>query len=226
MTSAFPPTSPAPSPFSAEGLRQRVAATGLPLVVTDQAEPGCHGDYDLNPDATEAEILSLTDRLCPAAVLVPVLDRRPEATLLLTERTAHLPNHGGQVAFPGGKIEPEDATPLDAALREAHEEIGLPFEAVDFLGYLNGYVTVSGFVIRPALAIVSPDFSPQLDTDEVAEIFEVPLRYVMTADNYRQETIFWRGKQRRYYAIPWQGHHIWGATAGILRKMCERLYGP
>lgn len=157
-----------------------------------------------------------------AAVLVPVLPR-PEPTLLFTQRTAHLRAHSGQIAFPGGKIDAGDPTPLDAALREAHEEIGLDPGQVRPLGYLDPYLSGTGYFILPTVGLVEPDFRPIPNPDEVASTFEVPLSFLMDPGRHELHAREWKGRTRRYYAIPYGDRYIWGVTAGIVRNLYERL---
>jgi 8-oxo-dGTP pyrophosphatase MutT (NUDIX family) len=159
----------------------------------------------------------------PAAVLVPVIDRS-EPTVLLTLRTAQLASHAGQVAFPGGKIDPADESPVAAALREAKEETGLAPSLIEPIGYLDLYLTFSGFRILPTVARVRPDFTLALNPREVVETFEVPLAFVMAPDNHQRKTRDWNGLQRDYYAIPFENRYIWGITAGILRNLYDRVY--
>lgn len=175
-------------------------------------------DFDLDPGTRPAEVPPLR----PAAVLVPVV---PGAGLnvLLTQRTAHLTAHAGQIAFPGGKIEPSDDGPVAAALREAEEEIGLRPEFVEPLGFVEPYETGTGFIITPVVAHVAPGFSLAPDPQEVAGVFEVPLAFLLDERNHRIETRQWRGAERRYYAIPHEDRYIWGATAGIIRALWRRL---
>ncbi len=176
-------------------------------------------DYDLNPDAAPAAL----DTLKPAAVLVPILARTP-LTLLLTERTDQLAAHAGQIAFPGGKIETSDAGPLAAALREAHEEIGLAPGFVEPLGYLEPYRTGTGYLITPVVALVQPDFQVVPDASEVADVFEVPLAFLMNAANHKIDSRVWRGAHRHFYAMPYEQRYIWGATAGIIASLYRRLF--
>ena len=176
-------------------------------------------DFDLNPDTAPRDGGSLT----PAAVLVPVVARE-RLTLLLTERTQHLTTHAGQIAFPGGKIEPGDMGAAAAALREAEEEIGLDPALVEPLGYLPPYRTGTGFVITPLVAIVSPRFTLRPDPAEVADVFEVPFDFLMNADNHRIDSRQWRGAERQFYAMPFEQRYIWGATAGIIRALSRRLF--
>jgi 8-oxo-dGTP pyrophosphatase MutT (NUDIX family) len=160
----------------------------------------------------------------PAAVLVPVVDHAAP-TVLLTVRTTHLPDHAGQIAFPGGKIEAVDESPLDAALREAHEEIGLEAQAVEPIGYLDLYMTALGYRIVPTIARVAPGFRLTLNPSEVDEVFEVPLAFLMEEANHQRHSREWKGMMRTVYAMPFGERYIWGVTAGILRNLYERIYG-
>jgi len=181
---------------------------------------GVRGDKDLNPD----DWVDPKDRpdLRLAAVLVPIIEHDAGPTVLLTRRADHLNSHSGQVAFPGGKVEPGE-TPVDGALREAEEEVGLDRSFVDVAGFLNPYETGTGFRILPVISFVRPGFSLTAEPGEVAEIFEVPLSFLMNVDNHERHSVFWRGKRRAYYAMPYQGHYIWGATAGMIRNLHDRL---
>jgi 8-oxo-dGTP pyrophosphatase MutT (NUDIX family) len=159
----------------------------------------------------------------PAAVLVPIVGRE-EPTVLLTVRTTHLPDHAGQIAFPGGKIEASDETPLAAALRETGEEIGLEKQFIEPLGYLDLYMTALGYRIVPTIARVRPGFHLSLNRDEVDDTFEVPLAFLMEEANHQRHSREWKGMTRTYYAIPFGDRYIWGVTAGILRNLHERIY--
>ena len=159
----------------------------------------------------------------PAAVLVPVVDQ-PEPTVLLTQRAQHLPQHPGQMSFPGGKIDETDESPLDAALREAEEEIGLDRALVEPLGYLDLYMTTLGYRIVPTVARVEPGFTLTLNTGEVDATFEVPLAFLMDLNNVERHSRDWQGMTRHYYAMPFGERYIWGVTAGILRNMYDRIY--
>ncbi|MGH6816370.1 MAG: CoA pyrophosphatase [Hyphomicrobiaceae bacterium] len=179
-------------------------------------------DFDLNPELIAD--LAVMGPPRPAAVLVPVV-ARGELSVLLTRRTEHLPSHAGQIAFPGGKMEPGDADPIAAALRETEEEIGLAAHWIEPLGFLDSYRTGTGFRIVPVVALVREGFGLRLDPAEVADAFEVPLRFLMDPANHRKDMREWRGRQRYFYAMPFGAHYIWGATAGIVRNMHERLFG-
>lgn len=193
----------------------------VPPALADPQAKGARGDLDLNPAMWERAGVSATK---PAAVLVPIIDRG-EPTVLLTLRTAELASHAGQVAFPGGKIDPDDESPVAAALREAKEEVGLSPVLVEPIGYLDLYLTFSGFRILPAVARVVPNFTLALNPREVTETFEVPLDFLMNPDNHQRKTRDWNGIAREYYAIPFGDRYIWGITAGILRNLHERVYG-
>jgi 8-oxo-dGTP pyrophosphatase MutT (NUDIX family) len=160
----------------------------------------------------------------PAAVLIPVIARGDEASIILTRRASHLKDHAGQVAFPGGKIDAADASPLATALREADEEIGLASHHVTPLGFLDPYLSATGFRIIPVMALVADTAQFQPNAAEVEAVFEVPLRFLMDPSNHQQHSAEWRGAIRKYYAIPYETHYIWGVTAGILRNLYERLY--
>ena len=171
------------------------------------------------------EIIAREQPIRPAAVLIPIVDH-PEPTVLLTQRSPHLADHAGQIAFPGGKIEATDASPRDAALREAEEEVGLDRHFVDPLGYLGVYGTSFGFRILPTVARIRPGFSLQINRSEVDDAFEVPLAFLMNPSNHQLHAKEFRGVERTYYAMPFAERYIWGATAGILRVLYERIYLP
>jgi 8-oxo-dGTP pyrophosphatase MutT (NUDIX family) len=193
----------------------------VPPALTDPTAQGVRGDLDLNPALWERAGVSA---IKPAAVLVPIIDRR-EPMVLLTLRTEELASHAGQVAFPGGKIDPGDENPVAAALREAEEEIGLAPTLVEPLGYLDLYLTFSGFRILPTVARVKPDFTLVINPREVTETFEVPLAFLMNPANFQRGSRDWKGIIRDYYAIPFGDRYIWGITAGIVRNLYERVYG-
>ena len=171
------------------------------------------------------EIIAREQPIRPAAVLIPIVDH-PEPTVLLTQRSPHLADHAGQIAFPGGKIDATDASPRDAALREAEEEVGLDRHFVDPLGYLGVYGTSFGFRILPTVARIRPGFSLQINRSEVDDAFEVPLAFLMNPNNHQLHAKEFRGVERTYYAMPFAERYIWGATAGILRVLYERIYLP
>lgn len=178
------------------------------------------GDTAVTPDMTRPSAA-----LRPAAVLVPLVDRPDGLTILLTQRTAHLNAHAGQIAFPGGSIDPDDADAVAAALRETEEEVGLQREHVTVIGQLDNYVTGTGFEVTPIVGLVTPPFSIVIDPFEVAEAFEVPLSYVLDRANHHQVERESAGRRRVFYVLPYQGRNIWGATAGMLVNLAEVLAG-
>jgi 8-oxo-dGTP pyrophosphatase MutT (NUDIX family) len=192
----------------------------VPPGLTDASITPTRGDHDADPVMKK---ISEVRPIRPAAVLVPVIDH-PEPTVLLTQRAQHLPNHPGQISFPGGKIEQADADPLAAALRETHEEIGLDRKGVTPLGYLDLYMTTLGYRIVPVIARVTPGFLLTLNTAEVDASFEVPLGFLMDQANVQRHSRDWNGMTRHYYAITFGERYIWGVTAGILRNMYDRIY--
>lgn len=205
--------------FSIDGFRARVQAR-LSFDLSPASRPG--GDHALDDLPLDPAVVAKA-RL--AAVLVPVVARAEEVTVLLTQRTTALRDHSGQVAFAGGKIDPGDASPIAAALREAREEVGLAADRVEPLAYLDPYLTRTNYRIVPVVAIVQPPFELTINAAEVDSAFEVPLRFLMQATNHQRREIEWQGQMRHFYAMPWGKRHIWGATAGILRNLYERLYG-
>ena len=174
------------------------------------------GDF-IQEDGGEG--LSLT----PAAVLFPIVQRDDGHTVLLTQRTAHLKDHGGQISFPGGRVETEDQTPVHTALRETEEEIGLARKHVEVLGFLPEYRTGTGFRVTPVVALVTPPFDLSLDPFEVAEAFEVPLAFLLDPANHKRHSLHYRGALRHFFAMPYGDYFIWGATAGMIRSLTERL---
>jgi len=161
--------------------------------------------------------------LIPASVLFPVVTRKNGATVLLTRRTEHLKYHPGQISFPGGRAEACDASPAHTALRETEEEIGLSSAHIEIIGYLPDYLTVTGFCITPVVALVTPPFALRPDPVEVAEVFEVPLAFLMDAANHQQHSAVYRGELRSYLAMPFGDYFIWGATAGIIATLSKAL---
>jgi len=185
-----------------------------PNVIPESGDPGT--DKML-------EIIAREQPIRPAAVLIPVVDHK-EPTVLLTQRSAHLADHAGQIAFPGGKIDATDANPLDTALSEAEEEIGLDRAYVHPIGYLGVYGTGFGFRILPTVARVQPGFVLNINRSEVDDAFEVPLAFLMNPDNHQLHSKEFRGMERSYYAMPYAERYIWGATAGILRVLYVRIF--
>ena len=161
--------------------------------------------------------------LTPAAVLFPIVLREDGHTVLLTQRTAHLRDHAGQISFPGGRVEESDQSTLHTALRETEEEIGLAREHIEPIGYLPEYRTGTGFRVTPVVALVRPPFDLKIDPFEVAEVFEVPLAFLLDPVNHQRHSIHHRGALRQYFAMPYGDYFIWGATAGMIRSLTERL---
>jgi 8-oxo-dGTP pyrophosphatase MutT (NUDIX family) len=192
----------------------------VPEGLNDPAIIPQRGDHDVDPVMRE---IAAVRPIRPAAVLVPIV-AHAEPTVILTQRTAHLPEHAGQVSFPGGKIDPDDATPLDAALREAAEEIGLDRRFVEPVGYLDLYMTTLGYRIVPTLARVTPGFTLAPNPGEVDTVFEVPLAFLMAEENHKLHSREWKGMMRTVYAMPYGERQIWGVTAGILRNLYERVW--
>ena len=180
---------------------------------------GASSDFDLNPGIERP----LKVALRPAAVLIPLWVRPQGIQLILTKRASHLKHHPGQIAFPGGKVDPTDADACATALREAQEEIGLPLGHAQILGTLPRHETVTGFSILPVLSLIRENFLLVAQPDEVEEIFTVPLSHVLRIANYRIEGRMWMGQARRFYAVPYGPYYIWGATARILRGLAERM---
>ncbi len=168
------------------------------------------------------DIESIVTPLAQAAVLVPVTDRA-EPGVILTRRTDTLSRHAGQIAFPGGRVDPGDADAVAAALREAEEEIALPRGSVTVVGEADRYRTVTGFEVTPVIGVVPPDlvFTPAVA--EVAEVFEVPLGFLLDSGNHTEASVEWQGRNRHFYEIHWDGHRIWGATAAMIVNLSRRL---
>lgn len=195
-----------------------------------RAEPPAHGDliarprgdHDLQPEPTE--IPDETSAI-EAAVLIPIVLHPDEPTVLLTLRAAALRSHSAQIAFPGGRIDATDGSPLVAALREAEEEIGLARERVRTVGYLDAYLTGTGYRVTPVVGLVEPPLSLTINRHEVDEAFETPLAFLLDPTNHQRHGREWKGRYRTYYAMPHGDRYIWGATAGMIRNLYERLAG-
>ncbi len=200
-------------------LREWLAAALDPLDDAAPPDRAPYSDFDLNPDFRPAARPALRD----AAVLIPIVER-PEPTLLLTRRSDALRSHTGQVAFPGGRLDPGE-TVVEAALREAWEEVGLEPSFVDPVGLSHRYETVTGYMVTPVVALVRPGFTLTISPDEVAEAFETPLAWLFDEANHRKEFFEKDGHRRYYYEMPWEGRSIWGATAGMIRALRGRLLG-
>jgi 8-oxo-dGTP pyrophosphatase MutT (NUDIX family) len=200
--------------------RHRVRVSETEALLRALARPsGESSDFDLNPGLQ----LPAGRVLRPAGVLIALWSGPSGTEMILTKRSSRLKHHPGQIAFPGGKVDPGDDGPVGAALRESWEEVGLPQDRVTVLGTLPQHETVTGFLVTPVLGTISGDFSPLPEAGEVEEVFSVPLSHVTTPANFRIERRRWRGEWRRYYALAYGPYYIWGATARILRGLAERL---
>ncbi len=213
--------------FDADEFRALAASrlhAAVPTEMEDMQRPAPRSDDDLNRHlgATFEGIGAPRG----AAVLVPLVMRENRLTVLLTRRSDDMPSHPGQVAFPGGKIDPEDDGPVAAALRETEEETGLARSFVEPCGFLDAYQTRTGFRICPVVALVRPGFTLVPEEGEVADIFEVPLNFLMDPANHQRHGRVWQGKKRWFYAMPYNDHYIWGATAGMLRNFYDRVFAP
>jgi len=197
--------------------RLRQALSRLP---EQRFEPEARGDHDLNPG------MGRVGGLIPAAVLVPVFDSGETIDVLFTKRAIDLADHAGEISFPGGRIEPADEDAAAAALRETEEELGLPRHQIEIIGMLDLYETRTGFLVTPMVGLVSPPLILRPDPREVAEAIRVPLGHLLNRLNYRNEQREAGGKLRRFYSLPFGDHVIWGATAGILVNLCERMDRP
>ncbi|MGH6620607.1 MAG: CoA pyrophosphatase [Alphaproteobacteria bacterium] len=175
------------------------------------------GDHDLNPG------MAKPTELVQAAVLVPIVERREGLTVLLTQRTDHLSAHAGQISFPGGRLEATDASLEAAALRETEEEVGLTRDRIEVVGQLDLYVTRTGFEVTPVVGIVTPPFALTPDPFEVADVFEVPLSFIIDPANHLKQSRQHNGIQRQFYVLPYDDRYIWGATAGMLVNLSEVL---
>jgi 8-oxo-dGTP pyrophosphatase MutT (NUDIX family) len=209
-----------PSPAALRALADGKLRPSLSLADLERVAPG--GVSDDAPDRWRQELADLA-KARPAAVLLPIVDRPGGLSVLLTLRASDLRTHSGQVAFPGGRIDAGEG-PHDAALREAYEEIGLEDRFIEPLGWLDPYLTGTGFRIAPLVALVEPSFVLAVNKLEVDEVFETPLAFLMDAANHRLEEREWQGQPRKYYVMSHEGRYIWGATAGILRNLYEKLF--
>ncbi len=224
------------SPFSATAFAEKARIGGIELSRASwmAAQPIAYGiaaGRRVDEQGKPNENLKLEHLVQPeawrmAAVLVPVMVREPEATVLFTLRTAHLAAHSGQISFPGGKVEEGDATPVETAIREAEEEVGIPPGLVTPLSLLDLCNTGTGFRIVPVLSLVDPGFRPVPHPGEVAEVFEVPLSFLMAEQNHMRHLREWKDRKIQFYAMQFEQRFIWGATAAILRNLYERLYAP
>lgn len=193
----------------------------IPIVPPAPARiPDERGDHNLNRGMKPMQPLK------PAAVLVGLVDHPDGLTVLFTERTAHLAHHAGQVSFPGGHLEPDDGGPEETALRETEEEIGLHRRHLKVVGHLDTYITRTGFVVTPVVAIVDPPLDIQPDPHEVADVFEVPLTFLLDPSNHQRCSAEFEGIVRYFYAMPYGERYIWGATAGMLVNLYEILCRP
>ncbi len=187
--------------------------------------PGRTGrsDYDLNPHMPKRS--GTLEALTDAAVLVPIIERQNELTVLLTQRAEGLPTHAGQISFPGGRRHREDRDLLETALRETTEEVGIDAEQIAIVGYLERYETGTGYCILPVVGLLADEIELILDPSEVAEAFEVPLDFLMDPANHQRHSYTRDGVTRHFYAMPYEDYYIWGATAGMLKMLYDRLYG-
>jgi 8-oxo-dGTP pyrophosphatase MutT (NUDIX family) len=203
-------------------IRELVRINLDPLPHAHEGAEPARGDFDLNPHLKSSEFDGKS--LKAAAVLVPLVVRPQGLSVLLTERSEHMPSHAGQVSFPGGRVQEEDASPVATALRETHEEVGVSADFIEPVGKLEFYQTGTGFRISPIVAFVRPGFGVVIDPSEVKEVFEAPFDFLMNPENHERHNAVWRGQRREYYAMPYDGHYIWGATAGILVNLYDRLF--
>jgi 8-oxo-dGTP pyrophosphatase MutT (NUDIX family) len=207
--------------MSGAALREWIARHLDPLEPADPPADVWRSDFDLDPAAAPAEAVALT----PAAVLVALVERPKGLSVILTRRSDALRRHTGQIALPGGRCETGE-TPWGAAVREAHEEIGLDPALVSLAGLSTPYRTGTGFYVTPVVGFVGPGYEPAPNPDEVAEVFETPFGFLMNPASYdEREMQTADGRRRRFYAATWEDRTIWGATAGMLRALYERLYG-
>jgi 8-oxo-dGTP pyrophosphatase MutT (NUDIX family) len=194
-------------------LRQRLLPEPPHLSLTPT-----RSDYDLNPGMRPNAMRELT----PAAVLLAIV-ARPEPAVLFTRRTPHLSRHAGQVSFPGGRVHQDDLSLVETALRETHEETGITATFVTVAGFLDAYETGTGFAILPVVGLLTEGFELLPDTNEVENVFEVPLAFLLDPANRERRSMEWQGRRREFYAFNYGSHYIWGATAGILVNFADRL---
>lgn len=178
-------------------------------------------DDDLNPTA---RMIPANEAPKPAAVLVGLVPRADGLNLLLTERQPHLRAHAGQIAFPGGRVDAADADAVAAALRETREETGITASFIEPVGFLDTYLTSTNYRVVPVVALLRPGFTVVPQEAEVKDVFEVPLAFLMDPANHQRHSRDWQGHTRYYYAMPWQGRYIWGATAGMIRNFYRLMY--
>ena len=212
-----------PRDFSPDDLRRLARERLQPRLAEDAFASGAApraSDFALNGPLPDSRTIA---RAHPAAVVAPIVARSGGLSVLLTLRAAHLRTHSGQVAFPGGKIDAGE-TARETALREAREEIGLEARYVEPLGWLDPYLTGTGFRVAPLVALIDPAFTLRVNAHEVADVFEAPFAFLMDPANHRLEQREWQGAKRKFYAMPYGERYIWGATAGILRNLYERLF--
>ncbi len=227
-----------PAGFDAQAIPIQEVCADQPKVSVDCLHPSSLRSRFQNPPAWQPEITDenrhviaadiiakrkAAGKVTHAAVLIPLLFRREGLSVLLTQRTNHLHDHAGQISFPGGRMDPQDLSPHDTALRESDEEIGLRSEAVEIIGQLPQYLTVSGYSVTPVVALVQPQAEYALDAFEVADVFEVPLHFLMDPANHQVRV--WQSDlgSRRFYSMPYENRFIWGATAGMLRNLYHLL---
>ena len=179
----------------------------------------CSSDFDLNPDMA----FNQKSNFIEASVLIPVLTFKKNLEILLTKRSTNLKNHPGQIAFPGGKKEKFDSSPIETALRETEEEIGLSPHLVEIIASLPTHKTATGFIIKPYIGIISQPFEETLRCGEVDEVFTVPFDLILNEKNFSIQTRKWNGSQRKYYAVPYGPYYVWGATARILLNLSKAL---
>ena len=179
----------------------------------------CSSDFDLNPDMDLDQKFNFLE----ASVLIPILTFKKDLEILLTKRSNNLKNHPGQIAFPGGKKDQIDSSPIETALRETQEEVGLNPKNVEIIASLPLHRTATGFVIKPYLGLINQPFSETLRQGEVDEIFTVPYEYILNEKNFSIQTRKWNGSQRSYYVVPYGPYYIWGATARILLNLSRAL---